>query len=100
MLHQRRGQGPGRAWRLFPQAHRTSVVWGGRRVLFVFQHFSGGVRAYYDLQSSRVVADQSGGGVFDTCTIVMKNRIYIPVPESHSVGVHPSDTERKRFEVR
>jgi molecular chaperone HtpG len=84
----------------FLQAHHTSVVWGGQRVLFVFQHFSGEYGLYYDLQSSRVVADQSGGGVFDTCTIVMKNRIYIPVPEAIQAAFIPSDAERKRFEVR
>ncbi len=84
----------------FHQAHRTSIVWGGQRVLFIFQHFSGEYGLYYDLQASQVVADTSGGGVFDTCTIVMKNRVFIPVPEAVQRAFMPENNERKRFDVR
>jgi hypothetical protein len=41
----------------------------------------------------------SGGGVYETCTIVMKNRIYIPVPEAIQSAFIPTMGERKRFEV-
>lgn len=84
----------------FYQAHRTSIVWGGQRVLFIFQHISGEYGLYYDLQASQVVAETSGGGVFDTCTIVMKNRVFIPVPEAVQEAFMPQSDERKRFEVR
>jgi molecular chaperone HtpG len=73
---------------------------GGQRVLFIFQHFSGEYGLYYDLQSSRIVAESSGGGVFDTCTIVMKNRVFIPVPEAVQAAFIPQNEERKRFDVR
>jgi molecular chaperone HtpG len=75
-------------------------VWGGQRVLFVFQHFSGEYGVYYDLQSSQIVAEQSGGGVFDTCTIAMKNQVFIPVPETIQEAFMPRANEQKRFEVR
>lgn len=84
----------------FLQPHRTSIVWGGQRVLFIFQHFSGEYGLYYDLQASQIVSPISGGGVFDTCTIVMKNRIFIPVPELVQEPFIPHGDERKRFEVR
>jgi molecular chaperone HtpG len=44
----------------FLQPHSTSVVWGGQKVLFVFEHHSGEFGLYYDLQTSRVVSDMSG----------------------------------------
>ncbi len=84
----------------FLQAHRTSVVWGGQRVLFIFQHHSREYGLYYDLQATQVVAEESGGGMFDTCTIVMKNRVFIPVPEAVQSAFMPREGEKKRFEVR
>ncbi len=46
----------------FLQPHRTSVVWGGQKVLFVFQHHSGTFGLYYDIQSDGLVSAESGGG--------------------------------------
>jgi molecular chaperone HtpG len=63
----------------FLQPHRTSVVWGGQKALFIFEHHSGDFGLYYDLQTQNLISGQSGGGSFETCTIVMKNRILIPI---------------------
>jgi molecular chaperone HtpG len=84
----------------FLQPHGTSVVWGGQKVLFVFEHHSGEFGLYYDLQTAQIVADTSGGGPFPTATIVLRNRIFIPVPEVIASAFIPSLGERKRFEVR
>lgn len=84
----------------FLQPHRTSVVWGGQKALFIFEHQSGGFGLYYDVQTPSVIAEQSGGGAFETCTIVMKNRIFIPVPEGLRRSFLPQTGERKRLEVR
>src|SRR4029079_6940853 len=64
----------------FLQPHRTSVVWGGQRALFIFEHHSGRFGVYYDVQAQERRSQKSGGKPFPTCTIVMKNRIFIPVP--------------------
>jgi molecular chaperone HtpG len=66
----------------FLQPHRTSVVWGGQKALFIFEHHSGEFGPYYDLQTQGPISEQSGGGSFETCTIVMKNRMFIPIPPS------------------
>lgn len=84
----------------FLQPHRTSVVWGGQKALFIFEHQSGGFGLYYDVQAPGLIAEQSGGGAFETCTIVMKNRIFIPVPEGLRRSFLPQPGERKRLEVR
>ena len=84
----------------FLQPHRTSVVWGGQKALFIFEHHSGEFGLYYDLQTPGVISGQSGGGVFESCTIVMKNRIFIPVPLSIQKSFLPGESEKKRFEVR
>ena len=84
----------------FLQPHRTSVVWGGQKALFIFEHHSGEVGLYYDVQMSEPVAASSGGGSFETCTIVMKNQIFIPVPELLRLAFMPATGETKRLEVR
>jgi molecular chaperone HtpG len=84
----------------FLQPHATSIVWGGQKVLFVFEHHSGQFGLYYDLQASHVVATASGGGPYATATIVLRNKVFIPVPEELADVFIPRDAERKRFEVR
>lgn len=84
----------------FLQPHRTSVVWGGQKALFIFEHHSGEFGLYYDLQTQGLISAQSGGGSFESCTIVMKNRIFIPIPPPIQASFLPQQTEKKRFEVR
>ena len=84
----------------FLQPHRTSVVWGGQKALFIFEHHSGDFGLYYDLQTRNLISDRSGGGSFETCTIVMKNRVFIPVPPPIQVSFIPLLNEKKRFEVQ
>jgi molecular chaperone HtpG len=84
----------------FLQPHSTSVVWGGQKVLFVFEHHSGQFGLYYDVQTARVVADESGGGAFPTATIVLANKVYVPIPEPVAAAFIPAQGERKRLDVR
>jgi molecular chaperone HtpG len=84
----------------FLQPHATSIVWGGQKVLFVFEHHSGEFGLYYDLQANDVVASESGGGPFATATIVLRDQIFIPVPDPLAEMFIPEGDERKRFEVR
>ena len=84
----------------FLQPHATSVVWGGQKVLFVFEHHSGEFGLYYDMQGSEVLAPQSGGGPFPTATLVLKESIFLPVPDELAEKFIPEGEERKRFEVR
>lgn len=84
----------------FLQPHSTSVVWGGQKVLFVFEHHSGQFGLYYDLQAAHVVAPESGGGPYATATIVLRNKVFIPVPADLADVFIPHGGERKRFEVR
>lgn len=84
----------------FLQPHRTSVVWGGQKALFIFEHHSGEVGLYYDIQMNEPVSGTSGGGAFETCTIVMKNQIFIPVPADLEDAFMPNMGETKRLEVR
>ena len=84
----------------FLQPHRTSVVWGGQKALFIFQHHSGEFGLYYDLQTRNLISDESGGGSIVSCTIVMKNRVFIPIPASIQARFLPQEGERKRFEVK
>ena len=84
----------------FLQPHHTSVVWGGQKTLFIFQHHSGRFGLYYDLQTRDLISNQSGGGAAISCTIVMKNRIFIPIPTLIQENFLPEEGKRKRFEVR
>jgi molecular chaperone HtpG len=84
----------------FLQPHSTSVVWGGQKVLFVFEHHSGEFGLYYDLQNGSVVTERSGGGAFPTATMILRNKIMIPLPAPIAAAFIPEANERKRFEVR
>ncbi len=84
----------------FLQPHRTSVVWGGQKALFIFEHHSGNFGLYYDLQTQNLISSQSGGGSITSCTIVMKNRIFIPIPLTIQASFLPQENEKKRFEIR
>jgi molecular chaperone HtpG len=84
----------------FLQPHKTSVVWGGQRALFVFEHHSGKFGLYYDVQSQEMIAGVSGGGSFVTSTLVLKNRIFIPIPPEIESAFIPGPQERKRLHVR
>lgn len=84
----------------FIQPHATSIVWGGQKVLFVFEHHSGQFGLYYDLQAAHVVAPESGGGPYPTASIVLSNKVFIPVPDELAEVFIPKGAERKRFEVR
>jgi molecular chaperone HtpG len=84
----------------FFQPHTTSIVWGGQKILFVFQHHSGRFGLYYDVQCPRLVADKSGGRPFRTSTLLLKNRVFIPVPAELAHSVVPGEGERIRLDVR
>ena len=84
----------------FLQPHLTSVVWGGQKTLFIFMHHSGEFGLYYDLQTRDVVDAPAGGGTFPTCSIVISDKIFIPVPDDIRASFIPAPGERKRFEVR
>jgi len=84
----------------FLAPHRTSIVWGGQKAIFIFQHHSGEFGLYYELQTSRPIADASGGQAYPTCTIAFQDGIFIPIPEILQEAFLPSGGERKRFDVR
>ena len=84
----------------FLQPHSTEVVWGGRKVVFVFQHHSGRFGLYYDILCPGLVGDTSGGGPKVTSTILTKDRTFIPVPSEIADAFLPKEAERKRLDVR
>ena len=84
----------------FLQPHSTEVVWGGRKVLFIFQHHAKQFGLYYDILCPGLVGSGSGGGQRITATILTKNRTFIPVPNEIADEFLPKTAERKRLEVR
>ena len=84
----------------FLQPHTTEVVWGGRKVVFIFQHHSGRFGLYYDILCPALVGAASGGGPRLTSTILTKGRTFIPVPDEIANDFLPKAGERKRLEVR
>ena len=53
----------------FLQPHSTEVVWGGRKVMFIFHHHSGLFGLYYDVLCPGLVSAPSGGGQGVTSTV-------------------------------
>ena len=84
----------------FLQPHSTEIVWGGLKVIFVFQHHSRRFGLYYDVLCPGLVGTASGGGLRITSTILAKNRTFIPIPTEIKDDFVPEAGERKRLEVR
>ena len=84
----------------FLQPHTTNIVWGGQKTLFIFMHHSRQFGLYYDLLTREVIEASAGGGAYPTCSIVLKDRLYIPIPGEISTSFVPALGEKKRFEIR
>ena len=84
----------------FLQPHRTEVVWGGQRAIYIFEHHSGEFSLYYDLEGKEVLPAGPSGCHVPSCTIVVKNRVYIPIPDAILPGFRVGPDERRSFEVR
>jgi molecular chaperone HtpG len=84
----------------FLQPHRTSIVWGGQKILFIFIHHSARFGLYYDLQTREPVEAPAGGGPYPTATVALKDRLFIPIPDEIRASFVPKAGEKKRFEVK
>ena len=84
----------------FLQPHSTDIVWGGRKVVFVFHHHSKQFGLYYDILCPGLVGSGSGGGPRLTATILTENRTFIPIPDEIADQFLPKADERKRLEIR
>ncbi len=83
----------------FLQPHTTDIVWGGRKVMFVFQHHAKRFGLYYDILCPGLVGSGSSGGPKTTATILTRRRTFIPIPDELAEDFLPAAGERKRLEV-
>jgi len=71
-----------REYDFFLSPHSTKIIWGSHRIIYIFTHASDLLTLYYDIElKQRLEDDSAGGDSFPTTTIVMKNRIFIPIPD-------------------
>lgn len=84
----------------FLQPHSTEVVWGGQKVIFIFQHHSGRFGLYYDILCPGLIGAASGGGPRATSTILAKDCTFIPIPDDIANDFLPEADKPKRLEVR
>lgn len=67
----------------FRYPHTTKIIWAGHRIIYIFTDVSGKNTLYYDIELREQLEEGiPGGAMFPTTTLVLKNRIYIPVPPS------------------
>ena len=84
----------------FLQPHSTDIVWGGRKVMFIFQHHSKQFGLYYDILCPGLVGSGSSGGPRITATVLTKTRTFIPIPDEVAQSFLPQADERMRLEIR
>jgi molecular chaperone HtpG len=84
----------------FFQPHFTEVIWGGQRIIYIFNHASGAFGFYYDIQLNELLSIPSGGQRYETMTIILKNSVFLPIPSHLFQYFTPSEKEKKRFDVR
>jgi len=82
------------------QPHTTKLMWGSHRVIYVFTNATGDLNLYYDIKLKEPLETQTtGGAMFPTTTIVIKDRIYVPVPKVLEPAFQITDGT-KEFYVR
>ena len=65
----------------FKSPHTTRVMWGGHRVIYIFDHPSGSITLYYDIELKTPLAEhQANGMMLPTTTLILKDRLFVPVP--------------------
>lgn len=65
----------------FRYPHTTKIIWAGHRIVYIFTEASGKITLYYDIELRDPLEEKAAsGGMFPTTTLVLKNRIYVPVP--------------------
>ena len=65
----------------FKWPHTTKLIWGTHRIIYIFTDATGGLSLYYDIElRDPLETNTTGGAMFQTTTIITKERIYIPVP--------------------
>jgi molecular chaperone HtpG len=65
----------------FRYPHTTKIIWAGHRIVYIFAEAAGVITLYYDIELREPLEEKAaGGGMFATTTIILKNRIYVPVP--------------------
>jgi len=69
----------------FRLPHTTRILWGGHRVIYIFTEATGRDSLYYDIElRGPIEHTKAGGGMFPTTTLITKNRIFVPVPDTLS----------------
>ena len=66
----------------FRYPHTTKIIWAGHRIVYIFTEASGKITLYYDIELRTLEERAASGGMFPTTTLVLKNRIYVPVPKA------------------
>lgn len=84
----------------FTVPHTTRIIWGGRRIIFIFTHPSSTFSLYYDIELFEDFGKNTGGGVFPTTTIVTKNRIFVPLPSDLKPFFDLKKEQKREFYVR
>lgn len=66
----------------FKSPHTTRIIWGGHRVIYIFDHPSGSITLYYDIELRSPLAEhQASGRMVPSTTLILKNRLFVPVPD-------------------
>ena len=67
----------------FHTPHTTRILWGGHRVVYIFTEATGRLNLYYEIELREPIDhSKASGGMFRTTTLITKNRIFVPVPET------------------
>jgi len=84
----------------FFQPHFTEIIWGGQRIIYIFGHVSETFGFYYDIQLNELLSIPSGGKKYETMSVVLKNAVFLPIPTSLFNYFKPSQSQKKKFDVR
>ena len=68
-------------YEFFAEPHKTRIMWGGRKIIYIFTHASEVLSLYYECELFEDIGSTMGASILPTTTIITNKKIYIPVPE-------------------
>ncbi len=82
----------------FHYPHTTKIIWAGHRIVYIFSDETGRIALYYDIELREALeGETASGGMFPTTTLILKDRIYVPVPELLEPAFRPVDGAKEFF---
>jgi molecular chaperone HtpG len=69
-------------------------------MLYIFMYHSERFGLYFDSHTPSPLEGSPSGSSFPSCTLILKNNIFIPIPDQNAGSFIPDPNSKLKFEIR